>query len=187
MSAGVNLEEIVVTDYKVPLIEQDNTTQGGIVTGEEIQNLPTRSLSGIIANTAGVSSADEGDAISVRGARTNSNVYIVDGIRVVGGSLPPATEIEQLQTITGGLGAEYGDATGGLITITTKGPSSRFSGGLELETSQYLDPYGFNLLNGNISGPILKRKVENLLSGLDYLANTKADWMMIPQLRLFSE
>ena len=157
MTSGLTLDEVVVTEYKVPLIEQDNTTQGGIVTGEQIQNLPTRSLAGIITQTAGVSSADEGDALSFRGARTNSNVYFVDGVRVTG-ALPPAPEIEQLQTITGGLGAQYGDATGGFVSITTKGPSSRFSGGLELETSQYLDDYGFNLVNANLSGPILRNR-----------------------------
>ncbi len=48
--------------------------------------------------------------------------------------------------------------TGGIISITTKGPSSRFTGGVEVETSEFLDPYGYNLINGNVSGPLLKNK-----------------------------
>lgn len=46
------------------------------------------------------------------------------------------------------------------ISLTSKGPSGKVSGGLEVETSQYLDPYGYNLLSGYLSGPIWKRKVE---------------------------
>ena len=45
LSQGVILNEIVVTDFKVPLIEQDNTTSGGVVTSEQIRNLPTKSIS----------------------------------------------------------------------------------------------------------------------------------------------
>jgi outer membrane receptor protein involved in Fe transport len=60
--------------------------------------------------------------------------------------------------ITGGVEAKYGDVTGGVISITTKGPSDKFSGGVEVESSQYLDPYGYNLLNFNFSGPILRNK-----------------------------
>jgi outer membrane receptor for ferrienterochelin and colicin len=79
----------------------------------------------------------------------------------VNASLVPQSEIEQLQVITGGIEARYGDVTGGLISLTTKGPSSEFSGSLEIESSELTDPYGYNLFVGNISGPILKNKTTN--------------------------
>jgi outer membrane receptor for ferrienterochelin and colicin len=50
-------------------------------------------------------------------------------------NLIPESEIDQLQVITGGIEAQYGDVTGGIISITTKGPSNAFSGGVEVETS----------------------------------------------------
>ena len=153
---GVIMEEITVVEYKVPLIEQDNTTSGAVVTSEDIRNLPTKNINALAATTAGISST-EGGAISVRGSRTNSTDYYIDGIRV-SGNLIPQSEIEQMQVITGGIQAKYGDVTGGIISITTKGPSSRFSGGIEAETSEGLTPYGYNLLSGNFSGPLLKRK-----------------------------
>src|SRR5680860_1170765 len=40
ISSGTVLAEVVIVEYKVPLVEQDNTTTGGIVTGEQIRNLP---------------------------------------------------------------------------------------------------------------------------------------------------
>jgi len=75
--------------------------------------------------------------------------------------LIPQSEIEQLQVVTGGIEAKYGDVTGGVISITSKGPSEYYSGGIELETSHFLDPYGYKLASGNISGPLLKKKISD--------------------------
>lgn len=155
MDAGIQLTEAIVTAYKVPLIEQDNTTQGGIKTAEQIRNLPVKSINAIAATTAGLSSID-GGAVNIRGSRSNATNYYVDGIRVVNAGLIPQSEIEQLQVITGGIEARYGDVTGGLISLTSKGPSAKLSGSLEVESSELTDPYGYNLFSGNISGPIIK-------------------------------
>jgi len=163
LSSGVVLDEIEIVDYKVPLIEQDNTTTGGIKTAEQIRNLPTKDIQALAATTAGLSSID-GGAIAIRGSRTDATNYYVDGVRV-SGNLIPQSEIEQLQVITGGIEAQYGDVTGGIISLTTKGPSQRFSGGLELETSEFLDPYGYNLISANLSGPILKNSKGNSILG----------------------
>ncbi|HLF63718.1 MAG TPA: TonB-dependent receptor, partial [Saprospiraceae bacterium] len=163
LSSGVVLTEVEIFDYKVPLIEQDNTTQGGIKTAEQIRNLPTKDINALAATTAGLSSIDGGD-IAIRGSRTDATNYYVDGVRV-SGNLIPQSEIEQLQVITGGIEAQYGDVTGGIISLTTKGPSQAFSGGLEIETSEFLDPYGYNLISANLSGPILKNSKGNSVVG----------------------
>ena len=78
------------------------------------------------------------------------------------GALVPQSEIDQMQVITGGIQAKYGDVTGGIISITTKGPSNRYTGGLEYETSEGLTPYGYHLLSGNFSGPLLRRKKDKI-------------------------
>ncbi|GJM31639.1 MAG: hypothetical protein DHS20C18_06400 [Saprospiraceae bacterium] len=156
-SAAIGLEEVLVTAYKVPLIEQDNTTSGKVITSDEIRNLPTRNINALAATSAGLASADEGDDVTVRGSRSESTNYYIDGIRVQG-DLIPESEIDQLQVITGGIEAQYGDVTGGIISITTKGPSSKFSGGIEAETSNSLDAFNNNLVGVNFSGPILKNK-----------------------------
>jgi outer membrane receptor protein involved in Fe transport len=161
LSSGEILDlDIVVTGYKVPLIKQDETSTGTTVTSEQIKNLPTRNINAVAAATAGASSSDEGGAVTIKGSRSNATDYYIDGIRV-SGNLLPESEIEQMQVITGGIGAKYGDVTGGIISITTKGPSAKFSGGVEAETSQYLDAFGHSLVGVNMSGPILKRKNED--------------------------
>lgn len=152
------LEEVEIKAYKVPLMQADQTSTGSTVTKEEIVNLPTRSVNSIAANTAGVYQKDEGGGINVKGSRSDATDVYIDGIKVRGGSNLPQSSIEQLTVVTGGVPARYGDATGGIINITTRGPSSKFAGGLELATSKFLDNYGYYLGNFNVSGPILKIK-----------------------------
>jgi outer membrane receptor protein involved in Fe transport len=159
-SDAVDLDVVVVTEYKVPLVEQDNTTSGAVITSDQIKNLPTRNINALAANTAGLATADEGDNIAIRGSRDNATDYYIDGIRVRG-NLIPESEIEQLQVITGGIEAQYGDVTGGIISITTKGPSKKFSGGVEVETSRFLDPYEQSLIGFNLSGPLLQKEMQD--------------------------
>jgi len=161
MSSGVNLSEINVVDYEVPLISKDETSTGGTVTREEIAALPTRDVNSIAATTAGVFQADEGGALNIRGSRSSSTEYFIDGIRVRGSTNLPNAAIEQTTVITGGIPAQYGDATGGIINITTRGPSSTYFGGAEvLSSAGILEPYGYNLYALNFSGPLLTKKGE---------------------------
>ncbi len=161
LSQGVTLTEIVVK-YEKPLIEQDNTTQGSTLSSEQIRNLPTRDVNALASLGAGIASSDEGEALSIRGSRSDATNYYIDGIRV-SGRMIPKQQIEQLQVITGGVEARYGDVTGGIISVTTKGPSESFSGGLELETSKFLDPYDQRLASLTLSGPLIKRKGKTIL------------------------
>jgi len=158
---GITLGLVEIVEYKAPLFQKDNTSGGRTVTSEEIAKMPTRNVNAIAAASAGVSVIDGGDA-NIKGSRANATQYFLDGIRVFG-NLPPVQEIDQLQVVTGGVEAQYGDLTGGLISVTSKGPSKNFAGGLEFETSKGLDPYGFLLLNGNVSGPIIKKNGNTVL------------------------
>ncbi len=151
------LDEIVVKEYKVPLLKADQTSVGSTVTKEQIDNLPTRNVSSIASTTAGVYQEDEGGALNVKGARSRATDYYVDGIKVRGSTAIPAQAIEQMSVVTGGIPARYGDATGGIINITTRGPSRDFAGGVEVLSSQFLDPYNYNLFTGSLTGPILKK------------------------------
>lgn len=156
LSASVrNISEVTVTDYAKPLIEIDNTSAGGSLNAEEIVKLPTRNINSLVSTTAGVYQADEGAALSVKGSRTDANDYYIDGVKVRGTTNLPQGAIEQITVITGGVPAQYGDATGGIVTITSKGPSKVFYGGIEAATSEFLDGYGYNLVSGSLSGPIL--------------------------------
>lgn len=183
LGSGVMLQEVVVKEYKVPLIEQDNTSSGGVVTADKIRTLASKDIQALAATTAGLSSND-GGAIAMRGSRTNATDYYIDGIRV-SGSLVPESEIEQMEVITGGIGAQYGDVTGGIISITTKGPSNKLGGSFELETSQFLDAYGYNLANLSLSGPILRKKDNPNVSIIGYRLSARYRYQLDDNPRQF--
>lgn len=131
LGQGINLEEVVVIEYKVPLLTQDCTTSGStismrsrntnysssrsrrskrkkikrgkltqktmsIVPQKQLKKLPTRNIGSIAANAAGVSSGDEGDNPHVKGSRTASTFYMVDGIRVQSALIPEEKKTVQL-------------------------------------------------------------------------------------------
>ncbi len=153
------LEEVEIIDYKVPLISKDQTQSGATVTSEEIEKMPNRSADGVAATVGGVFSRD-GERGSIRGARSDGTVTYIDGIKVTGSASLPPSAIEQVSVILGGLPAQYGDATGGVINVTTKGPSREFGAGAELVTSQFLDAFGYNRLGFNVNGPLFSKKNE---------------------------
>lgn len=167
------IEEMKVVAYKVPLIDKDGGASGAVVTREDIARLPVRSAEGVASTVGGVNN-QEGGGISVRGSREDGTFYYIDGIKVRGSSNLPKSAIEEVSVITGGLPANYGDVTGGIISVTTRGPSAKYFGSFEAVTSGFyfkgsdplgydgkvigLDKYGYNLLEGMFSGPLLMRK-----------------------------
>ncbi len=157
-STAVALKEVEVKTYRVPLIDKDNTVQGATVTKDEIEKMPDRSANAVAVTVGGVFSRD-GERGNIRGARADGTTMYIDGIKVSSGSsaLPPSA-IEQVSVVLGGLPAQYGDATGGVISVTTRGPSRKFGAGFEFETSEFLDAFGHNRLGFNLNGPLFTRK-----------------------------
>jgi hypothetical protein len=128
--------------------------------------MPSRDALGLAQTVAGVSSAGTGGGISIRGARTGSTWVYIDGIKVRGSSSLPKSAIEEVSVITGGVPANIGDVTGGVINISLRSASANYTGGIEAISSGFkindkvvgLDKYGYNLLEGSLSGPILFKK-----------------------------
>ena len=164
------IQEVRIVAYKVPLIDKDGGASGATVTREDIARLPVRSAAGVAQTVGGVNSNEGTGEISVRGSRSDATYFFIDGIKVRGSSNLPKSAIEEVSVITGGLPANYGDVTGGIISVTTRGPSSKFFGSAEVVSSGFylngadpngydgkvigLDKYGYNLVEGMFSGPL---------------------------------
>lgn len=173
-TSAKEIEEVVVVAYKVPLINKDGGPSGATVTREDISRMPTRSAAGVASTVGGVQTDEGSGDISVRGSRSDGTYFFIDGIKVRGSSNLPKSSIEEVSVITGGLPANYGDVTGGIIAVTTRGPSAKYFGSLEGVTSGFyfkgkdpngydgkvigLDKFGYNLVEGLLSGPLLMRK-----------------------------
>ncbi|MFC1729681.1 TonB-dependent receptor domain-containing protein [candidate division KSB1 bacterium] len=159
------LDVVEVTDYKVPLISKDKTSSGETVTSEEIAKIPGRSASAVAVTVGGVFSRD-GEMGSIRGSRTDGTVTYIDGVRVRGSSNLPKAAMEEISVITGGTPAKFGEATGGILNIITKGPSREFGASIEYVTSELFDQYGYNLGEFSLYGPLIKSKDPNKSTSL---------------------
>lgn len=166
--------EVKVVAYRVPLIDKDGGASGATITREDIARLPVRDAAGVAQTVGGVNTDEGSGNISVRGSRSDGTYFFIDGIKVRGSANLPKSAIEEVSVITGGLPANYGDVTGGIISVTTRGPSAKFFGSLEAVSSGFyfkgadpdgydgkvfgLDKYGYNLVEGMLSGPLLMKK-----------------------------
>jgi hypothetical protein len=136
--------------------------------------MPVRSAAAIAQSVGGVNSDEGTGEISVRGSRSDGTYYYIDGIKVRGSSNLPKSALEEVSVITGGVPANYGDVTGGIIAITTRGPAATYFGSAEVVSSGFyingqnnlgydgkvfgLDKYGYNLFEGMLSGPLWMQK-----------------------------
>ena len=157
MSKVVNVIKPVVVTAERKLVDPGQVSTGDTKTRTEIQQLATNrsNPNNIVGTAAGVFQSDAGAALNVGGNRDYNNKYYIDGIAVRGDVNLPSQSIEQITLVTGGIPAKYGDATGGIVNITTRGPSRTYNGGLELATSEFLDAFGYKLVSANVSGPLL--------------------------------
>jgi hypothetical protein len=155
------MPEVIVEDKK-PLIKE---SYGGSTSKntEEIGRLPVRGATGVIALTGGVQSVDGGDPV-IRGGRSNQVITYIDGMPVRGSGAVAVSSYGEIQVYQSGIPAEFGDATSGVVNITTRRPSNVFFNRAEVITSEGLDGFGYNTVELLSTGPIL-RKVVDTVSG----------------------
>jgi outer membrane receptor protein involved in Fe transport len=156
-------QDIVVVGEK-PMFDIEETASKRAVGQQDIQAAALRSVQSIVAVQSGVVESDT--EIHIRGGRSNENAYLVDGVSVqdplagkgFGLQISPGA-IQEVEVLTGGYNAEYGQATSGIVNITTREGAEKYSGGISYKT----DHYGLNnnsranwntdILDANLSGP----------------------------------
>ncbi len=156
---GVQMKEVQVVAAAVELISKGISTEK-TVTREDWNEIATKDVNTVVATGAGIFQADRGQAINMRGARGDATSYFVDGVQVPAGSALGIAQqgIEQITTISGGLPAQYGNALGGVIAITTRGVQPNFFATVGAETSEYLDAFGENMGQFSIGSPIYQKR-----------------------------
>ena len=117
-------QEIVVLGKK-PLMDIDETSTIRSLSTEDIENRMVEDLEGLVSQQVGVTEQD--DEIHIRGGRAYEAQYMVEGISVqdplsgTGFGLKVSSKaIEEVEVITGGYKAEYGQATSGIVNVKTK-------------------------------------------------------------------
>ncbi|NLO18963.1 MAG: TonB-dependent receptor [Ignavibacteria bacterium] len=148
----INVDE--VTDFTAQLVEEGTMTEEVVVidrrmvdnTGigkkqkfesKDLESIARESIQSIVGMSAGVFTSSGG--FNVRGARSSETQIRVDGLDVgnqftggfgISGSgyypMVSSFATEEVQVLTGGFSAEYGDATGGIVNTVVKTGSTDF-------------------------------------------------------------
>jgi hypothetical protein len=132
MHASTVSDTITVT-ATAPVLDVTSNTTGANVTSETIESLPLARDFYAVAQIAPGTSTDA-SGTTVYGSTGAENQYVIDGLNTTGVELGTAAKtmnfdfIQEVQVITGGLPAEYGRVTGGLVNAITKSGGNEFKG-----------------------------------------------------------
>ncbi len=159
------LKDVEVVAYVVPLVDKYDVNKTNKKTAKDLEVLSTRNTNDIAGSFTGVYQQKKGTDLSFSAARTSQTQYIIDGVVQQtppnGGSAQGinmgANNVQELEVMGSGISAKYGDAAGGVVSITTKGVTPALSGDIILQHS--IDGYNNNLVSFGLSGPLIKKKM----------------------------
>lgn len=147
LQVGQTTQQVEVVATGAAAIDMSSTTTGGVLDSSLYTNVPIgRNVSSVINMAPGVT--DSGGAGSqnpaINGASGLENQYFVDGTNItdpgfggfgtysrVFGSKGTGVNfdfIQEVQVLTGGFEAQYGQALGGIINVITKSGTNAFHG-----------------------------------------------------------
>jgi hypothetical protein len=150
LKVGSTTETVQVVET-APLIDTTTTQVAHNVTAEEFNRMPkSRTFQSLVTSSPTATTGDLEGGTQINGASAGENNYIVDGITttsVLQGQSrtnAPFEILEEVQVKSSGIEAQYGGATGGVISAITRSGGNRFHG----------DVHYFYQGNGISAGPV---------------------------------
>ncbi len=192
LQVGAQSEKIVVEASPVQ-VDTTSAVVGEVVEGTQVRELPLNgeNFMNLVTLSPGVSTANTFDHLdkglaggadfAVNGNPYNMNLFLVDGVNNndVGSGrtilvYPSVDTIAEFKMLRNDYGPEYGQAAGGIISLTTKSGTNQYHGGVfymgrnnALAANDFFsnkDGLGKaelrrNDFGYNVSGPIIKNKL----------------------------
>ncbi len=167
--------EVIVIGQR-PLVDVESGSSTVTISRDQLDAAPLRDIQEVVATQVGVLRDPTG--LYIRGGRADETGFFVDGVSAkdplagTGFGLDIGSNaFSEVTVTTGGIGAEYGDVTSGVISVKTQDGTDQFTGFF----SHKRDDLGFNedaisnfkedLYEFNLSGPVVRRKLRFFLSG----------------------
>mgnify|MGYP005841931507 CR=1 FL=1 len=166
----IKLEETVLTlgqDVVVigdkPLVDVEETQSKKTISKDELEVAVLENITDVVSQQAGVVKSD--NAIHIRGGRSYENAFLLDGVSVQDplsgtgfGLQLSASAIEEVEVITGGFNAEFGQATSGVVNVRTREGSNKYSGTITYKRDNFGERSSYHVFNtdileANFSGP----------------------------------
>jgi outer membrane receptor protein involved in Fe transport len=161
--SAVEIAALEVIGETRPLVPRDQVASKNIVTGEAVEELPVDNVTNILRLQPGVVTTGGKDGISIRGGRSGEEAVFVDGVLVRnfnrgGSNLEIGTNtLSEVDVLTGGFSAEFGEAQSGIVNYVTRSGGQRWNGSLSLQTDEIMPKewsHGFNRAELSVGGPI---------------------------------
>ena len=182
-SSALALGHDVIVIGEKPLLDVESTESRNTIGSKQIESSVIENVTDLIRNQPGV--VAEKNEIHIRGGRAYENSYLVDGLSIqdpfsggTSGLMLSANAIEEVEVLTGGFNAEYGQSMSGVIEVKTKRGSDKLKGQFTYKTDDYglFKSADFNSDVGelSLSGPIplTNKKGSFFLSGYSQLSDT---------------
>ena len=155
-------QDVIVVGEK-PLLDVEETQSKKIISKEDIDNAIVENIGDVVVQQAGVIKSD--NSIHIRGGRAYENAFLLDGVSVQDplagtgfGLQLSANAIEEVEVITGGYNAEFGQATSGVVNVRTREGGDKYHGyisykkdNLGNKSSNHV--FNIDILEANLSGP----------------------------------
>jgi outer membrane receptor protein involved in Fe transport len=160
--AAVEIAGIEVIGETRPLVPRDQVASKAIVTGETVQDLPVDNVNQIITLQPGVI-AGVGKGFSIRGGRSGEEAVFVDGVLIrnfnagTSNLVIGVNSLSEVDVLTGGFSAEFGDAQSGIINYVTRAGGRSWSGNAMYQTDDFMPKewsIGLHRAELSIGGPI---------------------------------
>ena len=198
LAIGERTETVTVSESAAH-VETADTQMGQVITGKQMTAVPLngRSYTDLLALQSGVvpvtsltsdtaqdvgvtAFSPSGDlnpgTISINGQREFANSFVLNGsdveedVNMGAAIIPNLDSIAEFRILTSNFDAEYGEFSGGQISVVTKSGTNAFHGDLfeflrntDLDARNYFSPtrgaFDQNQFGATIGGPIRKNKV----------------------------
>lgn len=155
-------QDVIVVGEK-PLLDVEETQSKRTISKEDIASSIVENITDLVSLQAGVVKSD--NEIHIRGGRSYENAFLLDGVSVQDplagtgfGLQLSANSIEEVEVITGGYNAEFGQATSGVVNVRTREGGDRYHGSISYKTDHLKDRSSYHIFNidileANFSGP----------------------------------
>ncbi|MEM7372199.1 MAG: TonB-dependent receptor [Bacteroidota bacterium] len=164
------------------LIDLESGQSSSKIGEDELAEISVKNIQEVVAMQAGVS--ENPDGVQIRGGRVYETEYLVDGINAQDplagtgfGVDVNANAVKNVEVITGGSDAEFGNGSSGVILTRIKEGGRAF----KVNGSYSRDNLGFNTNQGpswntdeasvSISGPIIPKRLTFFASGSMFLSD----------------
>ena len=189
-----SVSETVTVEASDVQVETSQAAVGEVIEGTQVRELPLNgeNFMGLVTLSPGVSQANDfnsrdkgllgGSDFSVNGNPYTNNLFLVDGVNNndVGSNrtilVYPSTEaIDEFKMVRNSYGPEYGQASGAIISITTKSGANQFHGGFfyagrndALDANDWFSNHTANPVKAelrrndwgyHVGGPVIKNKL----------------------------